>query len=159
LVHLEDGSLGFMRAGVLGLDAEGRLTLNGRYFLEPPLRLDPGVTELVVDERGAVRVPVPGGGEEEIGRIILARFPNPQGLEARGDGIFVATAASGEPVADLPGEGGLGLLRQGCLERSNVDVADEMVRMITALRAYQLNSRMLQACDEALDAANRIVRG
>lgn len=157
-VRLEDGSLGFARAGILGVDASGRLTLNGRFFLEPPLQLPPGGKELVVDERGTVRVRTASGEERELGRIGLARFPNPEGLEARGDGIFLPTEASGQPVTALPGEEGTGLLRQGYLERSNVDVADEMVRMISALRAYQLNAKMVQASDEALDAANRIVR-
>jgi flagellar basal-body rod protein FlgG len=105
-----------------------------------------------------VRVRTASGEERELGRIPLTRFPNPQGLETRGEGIFLPTAASGNPLTALPGEEGMGLLRQGYLERSNVDVADEMVRMITALRAYQLNAKMVQASDEALDAANRIVR-
>ena len=157
-VRLEDGSLGFTRAGVLGVDASGRVTLNGRFFLEPPLVVPPGGKELVVDERGTVRVRTASGEERELGRIPLARFPNPEGLEARGEGIFLPTAASGDPLTALPGEEGMGLLRQGYLERSNVDVADEMIRMITALRAYQLNAKMVQASDEALDAANRIVR-
>lgn len=159
VIRLEDGTLGYSRAGVLGVDAQGRLTLNGRYFLEPPISLIPGERELVVDEMGTVRASSEGGQEEELGRILLARFPNPQGLEARGEGVFLATTASGDPVLNPPGEEGLGLLRQGCLERSNVDVAEEMVRMINALRAYQLNSRMLQAADESLDAANKMVRG
>lgn len=158
-VRLEDGTLGYVRAGVLGVDGEGRLTLNGRFLLEPPIRMPAGVWQPVIDERGTVRARVDGDREEEIGRIFLARFQNPQGLVLKGDCVLVPTAASGDPVINLPGEEGLGLLRQGFLERSNVDVAEEMVRMITALRAYQLNSRMLQASDEALDAANRIVRG
>ncbi len=158
-VRLEDGSLGYTRAGILGVDSSGRLTLNGRFFLEPSLLLPPGGRELVVDQRGTVRVRTASGEERELGRIPLARFPNPEGLEARGDGIFLATDAAGLPVSALPGEEGTGFLRQGYLERSNVDVADEMVRMISALRAYQLNAKMVQASDEALDVANRIVRG
>lgn len=158
-VRLEDGSLGYTRAGIIGLDSEGRLTLNGRFFLEPPLQLPPGGKELMVDQRGTMRFRTPSGEERELGRIPLTRFNNPEGLEARGDGILLATEASGVPVSALPGEEGMGLLRQGYLERSNVDVADEMVRMISALRAYQLNAKMVQASDEALDVANRIVRG
>ncbi len=158
MVRLEDGSLGYTRAGVLGVDAGGRLTLNGRHFLEPPVVLPPGGKELAVDERGEVRVRTDSGQEERLGFIFLARFTNPQGLEARGGGVYVTTPASGEPVVNLPGEEGLGLLRQGYLERSNVDVADEMARMIFALRAFQFNSRMFQVVDESLDAANRMVR-
>ncbi|MBC7254004.1 MAG: flagellar hook-basal body complex protein [Actinobacteria bacterium] len=158
-VRLEDGTLGFLRAGVLGVDGGGRLTLNGHFLLEPPIRMPAGARQPVVDEKGVVMVRMDGQGEEEVGRIFLARFPNPQGLERRGDCLLVPTTASGDPVVNLPGEEGLGLLRQGFLERSNVEMAEEMVRMITALRAYQLNSRMLQASDEALDAANKIVRG
>lgn len=159
VVRLEDGTPGYVRAGVLGLDGEGRLTLNGRFLLEPPIRMPASVWRPVVDGSGIVRARLEGDREVEVGRIVLARFQNPQGLASRGDCILLPTEASGAPVVDFPGEGGLGLLRQGFLERSNVDVAEEMVRMITALRAYQLNSRMLQASDEALDAANRMVRG
>ena len=160
-VRLPGGGVGYTRAGLLGVDGEGNLTLAAGLFLEPPLTLPEGAvaSSLAVDERGLVTATGADGKSVEVGRIVLARFVNPAGLEARGDGVLLPTGASGAPVSAVPGEAGAGLLRPGFVERSNVDLAREMVEMIAALRAYEMNAKMVQSADEAMGMANNIVRG
>lgn len=158
-VRLPDGGLGYTRAGVIGVDGEGWITVGGGYLLEPPLRVPEGSSDLTVSSDGRVTVTSGEGEEVELGYIVLARFINPGGLLARGDGILSASEASGPPRTALPGGEGMGLLRQGFLERSNVDLAREMTALITSLRVYQLNARMVQVADQALGEANNIVRG
>ncbi len=158
-VRLPGGGVGYTRAGLLGVDGEGNLVLAGGLYPEPPLRLPEGWTGLAVDERGLVTVTGTDGEAVEVGRLVLARFVNPAGLEARGDGVLLATEASGPPLSALPGEAGTGYLRQGFMESSNVDLAREMVEMITALRAYEMNAKMVQTADESMAVANNILRG
>ncbi|MBC7229595.1 MAG: flagellar hook-basal body complex protein [Actinobacteria bacterium] len=157
-VRLPDGGVGYTRAGLLGVDGEGNLVVGAGMLLEPPLALPQGTSGFAVDERGLVTVTGADGKMIEVGRMVLARFVNPAGLEARGDGVLLATEASGPPLSALPGEGGAGFLRQGFLEYSNVDLAREMVEMITALRAYEMNAKMVQTADESLGVANNILR-
>ncbi len=157
-VRLPGGGVGYTRAGLLGVDGDGNLILSNGLYLEPPLRLPEGWSGLQVDERGLVTVTGAEGDVLEVGRLVLARFMNPAGLEARGDGVLLATEASGPPMSALPGEAGTGLLRQGFVESSNVDLAREMVEMITALRAYEMNAKMVQTADESMAVANNILR-
>ncbi|NPV60607.1 MAG: flagellar hook-basal body complex protein [Actinobacteria bacterium] len=158
-VRLPGGGVGYTRAGILGVDGEGNVVIAGGMLLDPPLTLPQGTSRFSVDERGLVTVTGEDGGTSEVGRIVLARFVNPAGLEARGDGVLLETPASGPPTSSVPGEAGTGLLRQGFLESSNVDLAREMVEMISALRAYEMNAKMVQTADESLAAANNILRG
>ena len=94
----------------------------------------------------------------EIGSIQLARFVNPAGLRSMGRNLYVPTEASGSEITGTPGQTGLGTIAQGFLEMSNVSVVDEMVSMITAQRAYELNSKAIQAADEMLQMANNVKR-
>jgi flagellar basal-body rod protein FlgG len=94
----------------------------------------------------------------ELGQIELARFANPAGLAALGGNLFEQTEASGEPTIDTPGEEGLGVIRQGFLEAANVDVVKEMVNLITAQRAYEINSKMVNTSDDMLQIANNLKR-
>jgi flagellar basal-body rod protein FlgG len=95
---------------------------------------------------------------EVVGQIQLTRFVNPQGLEAIGDGLFRPTEASGAPTTGNPGEDGLGRIRQGFVEASNVSVVEEMVGMITAQRAYEMNARAVSAADSMLRTLNEVLR-
>lgn len=157
-VKLADGGTGYTRCGNLGVDAGGRVKVNGRYYLEPPVTLPKGATGVTIEEDGRVIATLEGGKTKEAGRITLTSFTNPNGLIALGDGVFVAGPTAGTATTDRPGKSGLGGIRQGCIERSNVDVATEMTRMIVAMRAYQMNSKVLQNADEALSNANGILR-
>jgi Flagellar basal body rod protein len=95
---------------------------------------------------------------QEVGQIQLARFVNPAGLQSIGRNLFVATFASGEPQVGTPGLEGFGSIAQGFLEMSNVKVVEEMVALITALRAYEVNSKAIQTADEMLSIANQVRR-
>ncbi|MCL0066759.1 flagellar hook-basal body complex protein [Thermodesulfovibrionales bacterium] len=94
----------------------------------------------------------------EIGQLELARFINPGGLKAIGKNLFLATEASGDPVTGEPGDEGRGFLKQGFLEKSNVNVVEELANLIVAQRAFELNSRALQAADEMLQTAGALRR-
>jgi flagellar basal-body rod protein FlgG len=94
----------------------------------------------------------------QIGQIQLARFVNPAGLSSEGGNLLSETAASGSPTVGTPGDGGLGLLEQGFLERSNVQMVHELVKLITAQRAYEINSRAIKAGDEMLTTANHLIQ-
>lgn len=150
-VALPDGGTGVTRAGALGLDAEGRLTANGAP-LSPPIVVPAGAGDVRVEADGRVVASV-DGAPRELGRLTLARFRNPDGLAGTGQGLLTATAESGEPLVGAPGTNGLGRLEPSTLENSNVDVADEMVRVLRAQRAYQVNLRQLRSIDEMLQAA------
>ena len=95
---------------------------------------------------------------EELGRIELARFSNPAGLQAQGENLYVATAASGDAVTGFPQEDGFGRTVQGAVEASNVEIVQEMVDMITAMRAYEINSKAIKNSEEMLEIANNLVR-
>ena len=118
------------------------------------------VRDLVVQEDGSVGFRTAAGTQEDLGiQIDLVQFSNPQGLEAVGANLFMVTPSSGEPVSESDGEvNRFSMLMQGVLEMSNVQVANEMVNLIVAQRAYELNSRAIQASDEMLQQANQLRR-
>ena len=114
---------------------------------------------MAVGADGTVSVKLAGDSDfQEIGQIELARFINPAGLHSVGGNLYLATEASGPPIVGIAGLDGLGNLRQGFLEMSNVQVVEEMVNMITSQRAYEVNSRAIQASDEMLQTANNLRR-
>ena len=117
-------------------------------------------TEIAIARDGTVSVRLAGDSAnvQEIGRVDLVRFPNPAGLIARGSNMFMESPASGTPLTGNPGEDGLGELASGFLEMSNVEVVDELVNMITAQRAYELNSKTISMADQMLQTANNIKR-
>ncbi|MGQ9674413.1 MAG: flagellar basal-body rod protein FlgG [Chloroflexota bacterium] len=154
-VLLPDGSTGYTRSGTFSLDAQGRLVNSEGLVLLPEIRFDVPAENVDISSDG--RVFVRQNDEiTEVGQITLARFAEPAGLEAVGHGAFRETAASGAPVAGAPETVGFGSLVQGTLELSNVDLAEEMVNMITAQRAYQMSSRAAQVADEMMQVANQI---
>lgn len=157
-VMLPDGGLAYTRAGLLGVSSDGTLTLGPGLRLEPPLRLPEGTSSFTVTPEGLVTAVGEDGTEREVGRVVLSVFVNPGGLAVRGDGLLLATEASGQPVTTIPGLNGAGKLCQGLLERSNVDLANELTNLIVAQRIYQMNAKMAQTADEAAGIANNILR-
>jgi flagellar basal-body rod protein FlgG len=128
-------------------------------LLEPELTIPNDTISVSIAMDGTVSAIQSGESDPtEIGNITLARFLNPAGLHAIGRNLFVPTSASGEVSSGTPGESGFGLLSQGFLEMSNVNVVDEMVNMITAQRAYEINTKAIQAADEMLQMANNVKR-
>ena len=121
--------------------------------------MPPEATRIVIGAGGEVSAILPSTSTTEaIGQIELARFLNPAGLHATGKNIFVTTEASGDPILGTPGQDGFGTTAQGFLEQSNVKVVEELVNMIVAQRAYEINSKAVQTSDDMLQAATNLKR-
>jgi flagellar basal-body rod protein FlgG len=154
-----DGSVAYTRDGTLSLDAEGNIVTQQGIPIEPGLTVPPESAEIHISGDGLVSVRIAGEPElVPLGQMELARFANPGGLLPIGGNLFEQTDNSGEPTIGTPGQDGLGDLIQGFVESSNVDVVQEMVGLITAQRAYEINSKMVTAGDEMLQTANGIKR-
>ncbi len=156
-VQLSDGQIGYTRNGAFKKDAGGRLVDANGNALQPQITVPPEATGLQIDPGGSVAY-VTGASStpQAIGQIQLVNFVNPAGLRALGKNVFLPSPSSGVPVQGLPGQGGLGLLAQGQVEQSNVNIVDEMVNMITAQRAYETNSKVIQAADQMLQYVNNL---
>lgn len=154
-----NGDIAYSRAGNFKIDSEGRLVTPDGLLMEPEITIPTDALAVSIATDGTVSVLQPGQSEpSEVGTVELARFVNPAGLDSIGRNLYLKTAASGEATTGTPGEDGFGTLAQGYLEMSNVSVVDEMVNMITAQRAYEINSKAIQAADEMLQAANNLKR-
>lgn len=151
-----DGRLVYTRDGALGVDASGRLVTSSGRPLVPEVVLPAGARVVTITSDGQVLAATGEGEPVAIGQLQMVRFSNPSGLQPVGDNLFIATPAAGEPIAGSPGQDGLGTLVAQTLERANVDVAEEIVTLIQAQRAYQLSLRSLQAADEMLALADGI---
>jgi flagellar basal-body rod protein FlgG len=150
-IQRPDGSLAYTRAGNFRVDATGRLVTQRGEIVEPGLTLPPDTLDLSIQADGTVSAKVSGrDAPQEVGRLELATFPNPAGLEAVGGNLFVQTVGSGEALAVRPGEQGSGALSQGFLEGANVKAVDEMIDMISTQRAYELNSKVITTADQML---------
>lgn len=158
-VQLADGSVAYTRNGAFKVDAEGRLVTSEGYLAQPEITIPSGTTDIDIGTDGTVSVQVSGQtAMQEVGRLELAVFINPAGLVNTGKGLYKQSDASGEPVTATPGSDGSGTLVQGFLEMSNVKVVEEMINMIVAQRAYEINSKAIQAADDMLQTANNLKR-
>ena len=158
-IELPNGDTSYSRCGEFKLDADGRIVNADGFLLVPQLTVPTDTVSITVGMDGTVSViqaddPVPS----EIGTIQLARFVNPGGLRSLGRNLFVPTEGSGTEIIGTPGQDGFGTIAQGFLEMSNVSVVDEMVNMITAQRAYETNSKVIQTADDMLQMANNLKR-
>lgn len=155
-VQLEDGRTGYTRAGNFSLSADGTIVTADGKSLVPAIQLPEGTTALTIAPDGTISASVAGQAEPAaLGRIEIARFANPAGLQAIGGNMLVETAASGTAQVGAPGEAGRATVRSGMLEGSNVNVVEELVDMIETQRAYEVNSKMIQAADEMLRNASQ----
>ncbi len=158
-VQMPDGSIGYSRDGAFKLSAEGQLVTSDGYFIQPEITVPEDATAIAVGQDGIIQVQQFGQEDPtDIGQLELARFVNPAGLAAIGRNILIQTSASGDPITDIPGQNGLGRVNQGYLEMSNVHVVDEMVNMIVAQRAYEMNSKAIQTADDMSQVANNLKR-
>ncbi|MEX0599893.1 MAG: flagellar basal-body rod protein FlgG [Rhodothermales bacterium] len=158
-VRMPDGTVSYSRDGSLTISDDGYLMTQTGLQLEPDVSIPMDATEVHISQDGVVKVRFNGEADHtEIGQIELARFSNPSGLMAEGGNLYSATQASGEPAIATPGRDGLGVIRQGYLEVSNVEVVQEMVNLITAQRAYEINSKMVTTSEEMLQVANNVKR-
>ena len=155
-VDLPDGRIGYTRAGNFERAPDGTIVTPDGKPLIPQIQVPEDATGLSIGVDGTVSATVPGQADVvELGRIEIARFANPSGLQAIGDNMLVETAASGTPQVGAAGEEGRGSLRGGMLEGSNVNVVEELVDMIETQRAYEVNSKMIQATDEMMKNATQ----
>lgn len=158
-ITLPDGTTAYTRDGTFKLDGEGRIVTSDGYLLNPEISIPSDALRIIVNSEGVISVLRPGSPlPEELGQIELARFINPSGLISYGKNLYLESAASGEPVIGTPGSEGFGTIMQGFLEMSNVKVVEEMVKMIIAQRAYEINSRAIQTADDMLAIANNLRR-
>ncbi|RMH60985.1 MAG: flagellar basal-body rod protein FlgG [Calditrichaeota bacterium] len=158
-VEMPDGSYAYTRDGALKINAEGRVVTNSGQAILPEITIPENARSISVSQDGVVSVLLNGESEaQELGQIELVSFMNPAGLEAIGGNLFIQTQASGDPVYGAPGEDGMGSVMQGYLEKSNVDVAEEMINLIVAQRAYEMNSKAVKTADELMSMANQLKR-
>ncbi|MDW7674562.1 MAG: flagellar basal-body rod protein FlgG [Bacillota bacterium] len=164
MVELPDSTIAYTRDGSFKMDAQGYLVTNNGYYV-----LDEGLAPIYISEDpvknigvasdGMISVLFPGEDvPEEIAQIGMTRFPNPTGLDKVGKNLYRATEAAGWPVEGIAEEEGMGSIVQGFLEMSNVQIVVEMVDMITAQRAYEINSKAITTSDEMLQLANNLKR-
>lgn len=157
-----DGTWAYTRDGSFKIDAAGQFVASAGYRLMPELILPERFLpeSLAVSQQGRVTVKIPEQDDPvTVGQVELYRFINPAGLQAAGENLFMETAASGDAVRGRPGEEGMGKVYHKFLENSNVSVVKEMVGMIVAQRAYEMNSKAIQTSDSMLGIANNLKRG
>lgn len=156
-IQLPDGQIGYTRDGAFKKDPNGRICDRNGNPLQPEIVIPPNASGIEISASGQVAVSI-GMSQvpQNIGQIELVNFVNPAGLKALGKNVFVPSGSSGLPQQGQPGTNGLGQVAQGQLEMSNVNIVDEMVNMITAQRAYETNSKVIQASDQMLQYMNQL---
>jgi flagellar basal-body rod protein FlgG len=158
-IQMQDGSIDYTRNGAFKIDGDGKIVTSEGYLLQPEITVPTGIQSISISTDGIVSVLMPGETQsQQIGQIELANFINPSGLSNSGEGLYTQTVASGEPLVSTPGTEGNGEVMSNYLEMSNVKVVEEMVNMIVAQRAYDINSKAVQASDEMLQVANGLKR-
>ena len=158
-VTMPDGTTAYTRDGAFKIDSEGRLVSSDGSVLEPEIVIPENATAVSVSESGQVSVLTAGSNDStEVGQIELARFINPAGLSNLGKNLYKPTGASGDAITGTPGLEGFGTLSQGFLEMSNVQIVEEMVKMIIAQRAYEASSQSIKISDDMLRTANGLIR-
>lgn len=159
-VLLPSGEFRYTRDGALKVDANGQLVTGDGYLVDGGVTIQDGVTEIRISSDGTITGIQSGSTETAVslGQLQLARFLNPAGLSSEGGNLYAATPASGPEVLGTPGQNGLGTFLQGFLESSNVEVVTELISLISAQRAYEINSRAIRAGDEMLSTTTDIVR-
>lgn len=154
-----DNEVLFSRAGAFNTDGDGRLVTADGYLVQPAITVPPLTTKVTVSESGLVTAIIDGQANPvEIGQLTLAAFVNEAGLKPLGGNLFRETVSSGAPTIGVPGDPGFGTLRQGYLEDSNVDPVKEITQLISAQRAYEMNSKVIQAADDMMGTTSKGIR-
>ena len=156
-IQMPDGTTGYTRDGSFQVNSTGQLVTNNGYPVNPGITIPANAQSVTIGSDGTVGVMLPGqAAPQSVGQIQIASFVNPAGMEPKGQNIFVETAASGTPNTGTPGQNGLGTLRQGFVETSNVNVVEELIAMIQTQRAYELNSKAIQTSDQMLQKLGQL---
>jgi flagellar basal-body rod protein FlgG len=150
-IQLPDGTIAYTRDGAFQKDSQGQIVTANGYPLSPAITIPSNALSISVGSDGVVTVLQPGSPTPvQVGQIQLASFVNNGGLQSMGQNLFLETASSGTATPNTPGTNGVGLLNQGYVETSNVNVVEELVNMIVTQRAYEINSRSIQTSDQML---------
>lgn len=156
-VQLPDGTTAYTRDGSFQSDSQGQLVTSSGFPVQPTITIPANALSVTIAKDGVVSALVPGNATPvQVGTIQLAGFVNPVGLQAYGENLYLQTAASGTPTPNTPGSNGLGLLNQGYVETSNVNVVEELVNMIQTQRAYEINSKAIQTSDQMLQKLSQL---
>lgn len=149
------GDIAYTRSGALQINASGQLVTASGYQMQPQINIPGNASSVTIGLDGIVTATVPGSAAPlNLGTLQLSDFVNPSGLQPMGENLFIETAASGAPQNGNPNSGSLGSLIQGALESSNVNIVEELVGMIEAQRAYEMNSKAIAAVDQMLQYTN-----
>ncbi|MBO8416128.1 MAG: flagellar basal-body rod protein FlgG [Proteobacteria bacterium] len=150
-IEMPDGTTAYTRNGQFTKNEEGTIVTAQGYPLLPQMQVPENAVGITVSQDGQVSIQLPDDPQgQDLGQITVTDFINPSGLEPIGDNLYIETAASGAPQQGIGGEDGMGTIRQGMLESSNVQVTEELVNLITAQRVYEMNSKVLTTVDEMM---------
>lgn len=156
-VTLPNGETAYTRAGALQLSDEGNIVTVDGFALDPNITVPPNAIDVTINASGEVLVKLDGEVEpQNVGQFQLATFANEAGLLAIGENLFLETPASGTPAVGTPGDEGFGKLQQGYLETSNVNVVEEITNLITAQRAYEMNSKVIETSDQMMATVSNL---
>lgn len=156
-IQLPSGDTAYTRDGTFSLSSDGQIVTADGYTVAPGITIPSNATAVTIDSSGEVQVTLQGQtNPSTVGQIQLALFPNPSGLDAQGDNLFLQSAASGAPTAGNPGSSGYGTVLQGYVETSNVNVVTQITDLITAQRAYEMNSKVITTSNEMLETLTNL---
>ena len=150
-VLMPDGTTAYTRDGAFQVDSNGQMVTSSGFVIQPAITIPANALSIAVGRDGTVSVTTPGAAAPtQVGSIQVTTFVNPAGLESKGENLYVETGASGSPNTNTPGTNGAGVIMQGYVETSNVNVVEEMVNMIQTQRAYEINSKAITTSDQML---------
>lgn len=151
-VNMPDGTISYTRDGTFHINDEGVVVTANGYPIEPQITIPEQANQVTITKDGIVQASIFGDPTpQELGQIETVDFINPAGLQAAGGNLFFETASSGAPIVGIAGQEGFGAIEQGALENSNVEVVEELVKMITVQRAYEMNSKVVSTADQMLN--------
>lgn len=156
-ILLPDGSTAYTRDGSFQVDSQGQLVTSSGFTVQPAITIPANAESMSIGRDGTVSITQAGSAQTtQVGTLQLSTFINPAGLLARGENLYTETAASGTPNTNAPGSNGAGLLSQGYVETSNVNVVEELVNMIQTQRAYEINSKAITTSDQMLQKLSQM---
>ncbi len=156
-VALPSGETAYTRDGTFALSPGGQIVTSDGYVVQPGITIPPNATNVAINTAGQVQVSIDGQtAPQTVGTLQLAAFPNDTGLDAQGNNLFLQTAASGNAVTGAPASPGFGSVQQGFVETSNVNVVSEITNLITAQRAYEMNSKVITTSDQMLSTLTNL---
>ncbi|AYA40629.1 flagellar basal-body rod protein FlgG [Xenorhabdus nematophila] len=156
-IQMPDGTTGYTRDGSFQVDQNGQLVTAGGFQVVPAIIIPDNATKIGIARDGIISVNVQGqNAPQQVGQLTLTTFINESGLESIGENLYLETNSSGVPVENAPGINGAGLLYQGYVETSNVNVAEELVNMIQVQRAYEINSKAVSTSDQMLQKLTQL---